>query len=223
MQIQGGRSRKSFESIVLNPENIQDVLVGIRNETIAELHASLKKVDRVSLGGLFQSIRVDLPNNDSVISFELYMEDYWKFVDEGVDGTVRKFGSQFKFKKKNINQRAALDFIAARGISQWKDKSGKVIFDVKAKAVRTKSIKGFGVASTKQLKKSRTEDRLKTLAFLVGRSISRRGVKPTNFYSDVITKEWKADFTKRVSVALKQDVTIVFKDIIETVNGNNNK
>ena len=185
-----------------------DEITALRQQTIDELRQSLTDVDRVALGTLQSSIRVEVEHNDSIVSFIIYMDDYWKFVDKGVSGTKKKFDTPFSFKKKNINQRAALDFIAARGLYEWKDKTGKVVFTTRKK-VRNRKTKAFRPKS----------DNYKTLGFLVGRSISNWGVKPTNFYSDVINEAWMNNFKERASKALKKDVQLVIEEIKETING----
>lgn len=186
----------------LDNNSIQDVLIKIRQETIDELVRSLENVDRVSSGVLSQSIEVDLPEDGKGgISFILSMEDYWKFVDEGVNGTKNSRGSQFGYKKKNIKQAAVKEFIANRGIG---------LGDL---ATHYTNKKGLRVPRKTKLPAEKARN---TLAWLIGRSISEKGTAPTNFYSDVITDEWKKDFTKRVAVALGEDIAIAFKDIQST-------
>lgn len=192
------------DTVAFTSDRIEDILAVMRQETIDALTQSLEKVNRVSTGQLSQSIKVDLPVNDGELSFILSMDDYWKFVDEGVNGTQKKVGSKFSFKKKNLKQLAVLEFIANRGISanniatQYKNSKGEVVR-------RKKPLSG--------------DKARKTLAFLMGRSMALKGIKPTNFYTDVINNEWKADFTKRVAVALGEDIKIAFKDVSETQQG----
>lgn len=194
-------SRSQIQEFDLS--SVEDVLAIIRQETIDELIESLERVNRVSSGGLSQSINVDIVD-DGGFHFILSMDEYWKFVDEGVDGTKKSQGSQFKYKKKNIKQQAVLEFIANRGIglgnlaTHYKNKDG--VF--------------------KKRKKSLPKEKArKSQAWLIGRKIAERGLKPTNFYSDVINDDWKKDFTKRVSQALGRDILIQFKNINETING----
>jgi hypothetical protein len=107
----------SFES-----KNIDDVFLSYRSVLIAALQKSLQDVDRVSSAKLYQSIEVDIERGSKKISFELKMEDYWKFVDEG-----RKAGG----KMPPID--AILKFINFRRIKPINNK--KIVKDKKAKKI----------------------------------------------------------------------------------------
>ena len=190
-----------FDTVELDYNSVQDVLIKIRQETIDELLQSLEGVNRVSTGALSQSINVELPEDeDGNLSFILSMEDYWKFVDEGVNGTTQSVGSEFSYKKKNIKQAAVKEFIANRGIGNG---------DLETHYINSKGIKK---ARKKRLPSEKARN---TLAWLIGRKIASKGLKPTNFYTDVINDEWKADFVKRVSIAIGKDIQVAFKDIVE--------
>lgn len=55
----------------------------------------------------------------------------------------------------------------------------------------------------------------KSLAFLIGRKIARKGVKGSDFYSSVINDESIAVLTKSVSEQIKKDVIITVKHNLE--------
>lgn len=194
--IQGGRSKNLFEQPKYNGGNVEDLFLEMRQETIDALVQSLKDVDRFVSGNLAQSIDVRYIVGDKELSFTVYADDYYKFVDKGVSGTQRKFNTPYSFKKKNIKQRAMAEFIANRGIYEFKDKTGKVLFSVNKKS------------------KTPRNERFKTLAFLMGRTVAKRGFSPTNFVGRVINEDWKKDFTKRLSKAIGKDIRVIF-------NGNN--
>ena len=177
------------------PETVQDILEIKRAELIKELRQSLKDVKRISTGALAASIDANYAPSEKGFLFTLIMDDYWKFVDKGVNGTLPqgKHGSPYNFKGKNINQQAAREFVRDRSITQWKDRSGKVIFDVN-KRPKSKRIRGFSVASDKTLKRQTKADRFNTLAWLAGRAIARYGIEPTNFYSNVVNEKYEQLF-----------------------------
>ena len=66
------------------------------------LYKSLENNDKFASGLLAQSIEAKTKIFGQTVSLEVYMNDYWKFVDSGVNGTIRKNGSTFSFKKKNL-------------------------------------------------------------------------------------------------------------------------
>ena len=179
-----GTSKALFDKFdkAFEPKNIQEfILQKYRQGTIDALTDSLQKVNRVSTGELSQSVDVRVFEEGGVVSFQIIMEDYWKFVDKGVDGRLKKVGSPYSFKKKNISQLAAKEFVTARGITQWKDRSGKVTLDVNAPPKRLKA------GQSKSLSRN---NKFKTLYYLAGRAIANYGVKPTDFYTDVINEDW---------------------------------
>lgn len=166
----------SFES-----QNIDDVFVSYRSVLVSALQNSLREVDRISSAKLYQSIEVDIERFGRKITFELKMEDYWKFVDEG-----RKAGG----KMPPID--AILKFINFRRI----------------KPINTKKIKGD--RKTKKIKKDKAN---RQLAYLIARKIQKKGIKPTNFYSDVVNDTFKEKFREDISKAFKDDVLISVREI----------
>jgi hypothetical protein len=162
-----------------------DILTEIGNKAIEMLKESLQNVDRVASSRLSQSI-IAMPVrvfNQSLI-LEIKMEEYWKFVDRGVDGTQVSHGSPYKFKSgKTLPSQPMLRHIANRG-----EKYDPIVSQM--------------IAKRKRKPLSRDKAR-KSLAFALGVNIRRRGIKPTNFASDVFEKievmgeKMMSDFLKR--------------------------
>ena len=153
---------------------------------------SLHDVDRIARGGLAQSIRVETKVYGQRVALEVSMLEYWEFVEEG-----RRKGA------KQPPQQAMLDFIRDRGLKvELSNKSTK-----KIKSLKNKTVK-------KGLKQVSRDKKLKSLAFLIGRSISRKGIAPTHFASKVLNKslvdEIKADLRESVGRSIQVEI----KDII---------
>lgn len=157
---------------------VVEILQDYSQKIIEELKQNLLERDKFASGGLAQSITANVKVMGQVIEMTISMADYWKFVDEGVDGTERKHGSPFKFRKKNINQKAMLQHIANRGLR-----------------VKAKTSKGKKAAR-------------KGLAFVLGRSIAKKGLKPTRFASDVFEGDLIDNMRKDVAKALGRDILI---------------
>lgn len=152
---------------------------------------SLENNNKVVSGNLAQSIEAKTKIFGQSISLEVYMDGYWKFLDRGVNGTVVKRGSEYSFKKKNLKAGVMEKFIRNRGIKQYKSKSGNVIFDVNK--AKDKS-KGY-----------------KTLAFLLGRGVSKFGIKPTNFVEEGINgieRQLEIDLLEAVGRQIEVQLTI---------------
>jgi hypothetical protein len=184
------RSQDVFDKLEENfkPKNIEEFLAVNRSETIGALTDSIDNVigintvpqNKSSTGVLRQSIDIDITSKPESLRYQIKMEEYGKFLDEGVNGRLRKFGAPYSFKKGNIPRKAAMEFIAAKGITQWKNKSGKVVIDVNKISVK--------VGESKSVKRA---NKFKALAFVAGRAIANYGIKPTHFFTDVINDEWQ--------------------------------
>lgn len=188
------------------PKNAEDVFYKYKAGIIDALTKNLIRDDKDQPGVLLQSIDVHIATQTGVISFALQMEDYWKFVDAGVDGTKTKWGSPYHFKNGNkpVNMGAMLDFIKVRGI---KPKQTKVN-SKQIKTVRNKKIK-------KAVKQVGRDKALKQASFALGLYVKRHGIKPTHFFTDVINNGLKERLTKDLSIALKKDIEIDFKESIK--------
>ena len=146
------------------------VLKEFEQEFIHAIQQSIDNNDRHARGGLWQSVKAQTKIYGQMVVMEIKMDQYWKFVDKGVNGNSRAQGSEYTFKKKNIKTDAMLDFIRNRGITKFKRPNGDVIFDVNMTNKQRKSLKGLKSKKIKKAYKASTMDtRRKTLAFLLGK------------------------------------------------------
>lgn len=182
------------------PQNAEDVFYKYKAEIIEDLRQNLINKDKDQPGKLIQSIDVDIETKGTKITFALSMEDYWKFVDEGVDGYKNSRGSQYKFKQfgKRIPINGLKKFIAARGISPNK----KIVTSGKKRVVKKKKV----ISKEKQLD---------SLAFAIGVRIKEKGIEPTHFYTDVINPDLIARMTKDLTIALGKDIELNIKESIK--------
>ena len=176
------------EDSLLSPK---DVLMRFEQRFIDALQGSLSKHDRVVGGGLFQSIKASTKVFGQKVSLEISMEDYWKWVDEG-----RKKGS------KQPPPQAMLKHIADRG-DRWNPVSQRI-------SKFNKNKKGLDVARKKPLPMDQAR---KTLAFLIGRVIKKKGIKPTHFATEVmegnLIKEFRSELSKSVGREIKIEISKV--------------
>lgn len=170
-------------------KNAEDVLYKYKASIIEALRQNLIEKDKDQPGVLLQSIDVHIFEQGNKLTFELEMEDYWKFVDEG-----RRAGA------KMPPQKAILDFLKSRGIS------------AKVSERKKKQIKGIRNKTVKKAVKQISRDKgLKQVAFLIGRSIKKHGIKPTHFYSEVVNDDLKLRLTNDLAKALGKDIEIDIK------------
>jgi len=149
---------------------------------------------------------VGQPDNQQITEYtnkwvvQIYMPYYYEFVDEGVRGwqNQKRNTGKFKFKKNGrpIPREAILSFMRNRGIVYNGYQSDK---------------KKRGVKSKQSIK-----DKLNQLAYIIGRSIKRKGTEGVPFYSSVMTedffKSFETDFLNVYGDKVLNDIEFVFKN-----------
>ena len=174
-------------------KSVEDIFLKYRADLIQDLRESLINVNRDQPGDLLQSIDGFIKVESNNISFELVMNDYWKFVDKGVDGWKQSRGSEYKYKKngKRIPLDAMKKFIKFRGLVP-------------------KSVAKPNKRVNKKLGAKKINAAYESYAWALGAVIKRDGLRPTHFFTNVINEDLKDKLTKEISEALKKDIEINF-------------
>lgn len=185
----------------------REIIATYEQKFINALQSSLEKYGKADgQQNLWQSVKATTKIFGQKIVLEISMEDYWKFVDKGVDGTKVKHGSEYAFKSggKPIPLSAVKSFIANRGITPAMSIS---------KYKKASLIKGKGKLSKKLKKavlKQNKQDELNSTAWAMGVSIKRKGIKPTHFATEVmdgnLLTQFKNDITKAVGRNIKIEI-----------------
>lgn len=184
----------------------REVLEDYGQKFVDAFRESLLKHDKFVSGGLSQSIiAMPIKIMGQNLVMEIRADEYFDYVNEGVNGTQVKNGSPYSFRKKNVNQSAMLQHIANRGIN-YRDMQNFY-----------KNAKGLKVKRKKPLEKQKA---LKTLAFLIGRKVSKRGIKPTHFADEVIESNLKKQMEIELSKSMGRMINVEIKKVID---GNNSK
>lgn len=150
--------------------------------------------------------KVGQPDNQQITEYtnkwvvQIYMPYYYEFVDEGVSGwqNQKKNTGRFKYKKNGrpIPREVILSFMRNRGIVYDGFQDDK---------------KKRGVKSKQTIK-----DKLNQLAYIIGRSIKRKGTEGVPFYSSVMTedffKSFETNFLDVYGDKVLNDIEFVFKN-----------
>ena len=100
------------EKDIAKPESIYDkLIIDIANQVTSDLRESTSKKAR-NTGGLTQSIAY-VPNGK--LSFEIQADDYYKFIDEGVNPVGKSlYDTPYSFQYPGVSSNHA------KAIQQWK-------------------------------------------------------------------------------------------------------
>jgi hypothetical protein len=196
-----GLSRSEVETLPLN--TVQAMVGEYTIEFLENVRKNLDVSNAVSSSKLRDSITFRTYPGRDKIKVDYLVLDYYKFVDQGVRGRDTSFP-----ESRNSPFRYTTKMPPPTVIQSWlKQNRGKgTTSDVRkygAEGVESKSIK--------------TNISDKTLSFLIARSIQKRGLKATGFW----TKAWNdtfKDFEEKMAQALGNDIVIELQNMNRDVN-----
>jgi len=126
---------------------------------------------------------------------------YYDFVNKGVKGTKNeKADSKTPYAFKG-NKKA----VPVSSIEKW-------IGYNKLKSVSVKKYTKLGT-------EAKAIEGKKSLAFLIARSIHRKGLKSTRYFDRAVAKIFNKEFIENIAIAVGGDIQIQIK---QAINGNNN-
>ena len=170
------------------------------NDAKQIIDASIKADGGGQTSSLSGSVNYKVLNQGGKITFQLTMNDYWKFQDKGVDGTKVSQGSEYKFKKKYINLGAALKFVKARHLKFELSVNTKA----QLKGLKNKTVK-------KGIKQLAVESKQKSMMFAIARSVAEKGIKPLKFMDKIITQERMNKLKQMLAPVIKQQFILEIK------------
>ena len=96
-------------------------------DVVQQSRSRLTKQKKNASRGLYNSIGYDLNVSKNSFSLEFKMEDYGKFIDQGVSGTEKKYNTPFKYTTKAPPPQVFASWAKTRGIKPRDKKTGKFI------------------------------------------------------------------------------------------------
>jgi hypothetical protein len=131
---------------------------------------------------------------------------YWDFINKGVKGT-KNIKADAKTPYKFNPSKKSIPIAVAQG---WLGYN-------KLKVVAVKPYRKLGV-------ETKATDEKKSLAYVLARSIHRKGIRSTHYFDDAKKETFGKNFYEVMEVALGKDIQIKIKQIgKELSNGNNNR
>jgi hypothetical protein len=169
---------------------------------VEALKKNLAETNKNASSGLSQSLRFEVKDQGAYIELKLYADSYYKNVNDGRRGTNMKWTDD---QSKMIGKRKATAKLPPfDAISNW----------IRFKGVAGLSKKGLGY-KTRQT--SRVSDKVKKMQLveLIRRSIKRKGIEPTYFYTQVVNKETINDLTQTLLNQTGKQLVVNFKKVLE--------
>lgn len=160
----------------------------------------LNRLDKVDTGSLASSIRFETTETRNGIIIEVFVNDYYKFIDSGVQGVGRNnknTTSPYRFRTLNPSQ----SHVSA--IRKWIARNG-----IKARAT---DVKKYGAVG-----RENRQPQDKSLAYIIARSIKSKGLIRTGFWTDSIQETFK-DFDVKMSQALGIDIRVNLENMVKEI------
>ena len=160
----------------------------------------LNRLDKVDTGSLASSIRYEITETRNGIIIEVFVNDYYKFIDSGVQGVGRNnknTTSPYRFRTLNPSQ----SHVSA--IRKWIARNG-----IKARAT---DVKKYGAVG-----RENRQPQDKSLAYIIARSIKSKGLIRTGFWTDSIQETFK-DFDVKMSQALGIDIRVNLENMVKEI------
>ena len=132
-------------------------------------------------------------------------DKYFRYINKGVRGTNNTKAdakTPYKFDKAN-------KYVNIGAIEDW---------------LKYNKLKSVSVGKYRKLgTEAKAIDTKKSLAFIIARSVHRKGIRSTHYFDRAIAQVFNKEFMEDISAAVGGDIKIQIKQLInENKNGNNN-
>ena len=141
--------------------NVKDSLNKFVKYVVQQSRSNLTKGKKNVSKSLYNSIDYDLTVSPNSFSLSFIMDEYGMYQDKGVSGTQKKYNTPFKYTNK---------MPPIKPLADW----------AKFKNIRLRDAKG-----------KFAKGNYKTIGFLISRSIYRKGIKPSLFFTKPFERSFK--------------------------------
>ena len=141
--------------------NVKDSLNKFAKYVVQQSRSNLTKGKKNVSKSLYNSIDYDLTVSPNSFSLSFIMDEYGMYQDKGVSGTEKKYNTPFKYTNKMPPIKPLADWAKFKNI-RLRDEKGKF-----------------------------AKGNYKTIGFLISRSIYRKGIKPSLFFTKPFERSFK--------------------------------
>ena len=142
-------------------KEVQGSLNKFAKYVVQQSRSNLSKGKKNVSKSLYNSIGYDLKVMPNSFSLSFIMDEYGMYQDKGVSGTEKKYNTPFKYTNK---------MPPIKPLADW----------AKFKNIRLRDAKG-----------KFAKGNYKTIGFLISRSIYRKGIKPSLFFTKPFERSFK--------------------------------
>lgn len=164
-----GSLRDSFKPVPDSP--FYRKLTAFVATKITEAKTNLRDANSSSTGTLESSIAPNVTIEDEKIIVEVLAEDYWEYIDKGVNGLERNQRSPFSFRNLGVSEAMALsfeNFIKNRGIT----------------SILTRNSQGETIEKILS-----TASDYKGASYHFAKATKKKGIERTDFFNSVFNQE----------------------------------
>ena len=195
-------------------DKVGELVFNFASDILKDLQSNLRDRGINASDNLSQSITFEpLHILKTGIVFELMLDSYYKYVDKGVKGANSSElapNSPFKYSNKIPPVSKLRQWIRDKPLV-IKTSVDLIKRDSKGNPIINKKTGKIMKKRPSTVEKETIESEIEKVAFLMAEGIRRKGLKATNFYSDVVNEERFNKFAKELSEAFKQDIIISLK------------
>lgn len=195
-----GEARGSFTEVSLT--NVVDTLVYLAALYKDTAVKKLNEKDRVSTGALGESIQIsEVKILGKRYTVNISIDKYYKFVDQGVNGWDNNQSSPFSFKHY-MGKSGKKSSEMVKAIRRW----------VVKESIQATEVNHHKTIFSREKRQSSITDTSTRTAIIISRSIRKKGLKATHFWSEtesIVATTAKEQFAQAIKV-----------DIINNLYGN---
>jgi len=181
-------SKNQVEKVKLT--DVENTVIQLGAAYVDAITNEIEKKDVKSSGNMQELITpTDVEYNNGTYTIGINAPYYASYQDEGVNGWAIDRGSRFSFKTKGVDPNGQM----VRNLKDWIQREGSSARNVKV-SVTDREKRGM------QMKDATTQAAARAAYF-----IKRKGIKPTNFWSDA-TRGFEQYVEKELGEAIKIDV-----------------
>lgn len=161
----GGELQKTFSEFVL-------MRIGIARDILESGNPSHN-----ATGALASSIEPDFYIDEDGIGVEVLANDYWDFINQGVNGVENAFGSEYSFRTLNPSEDMIDAFAGTGGLEGW----------MKTKGIT--SLRYVDEEGELVVKDLVTDNDFRSAAFVFARSVKENGIQPNHFMDEAFGED----------------------------------